>query len=122
MQENFVRTSHLLNTPALRVALCRASVSGAFRSAPGPPLWCHNSHVSGCSGNINERIVRILNLVASQCIVYELLHTVMFICTKMCSRSGRVTEALAVRSRVDGSIDEGVAATLRRWHYQCRFR
>lgn len=54
MQENFVRTSHLLNTPALRVALCRASVSGAFRSAPGPPLWCHNSHVSGCSGNINE--------------------------------------------------------------------
>ena len=40
-------------------------------------LWLLRQH--------QRRIVRILNLVASQCIVYELLHTVMFICTKMCS-------------------------------------
>ena len=40
-------------------------------------LWLLRQH--------QRRIVRILNLVANQCIVYELLHTVMFICTKMCS-------------------------------------
>ena len=40
-------------------------------------LWLLRQH--------QRRIVRILNLVAIQCIVYELLHTVMFICTKMCS-------------------------------------